>query len=285
VRIWDPSSGRLLRTLTDSSDFVDPFDDSKTATSVAWRPDGQVLASAYRDGTVRLWNPSTGSILRTLGVGEHSDIAIIGEFIDSVGAIAWRPDGQALASTSADDTVRLWDPSSGRLLRTLEGHTGYVTSVAWRPDGRLLASASADKTVRLWAPSSGRLLRTLEGHTYAVSSVAWRPDGQALASASRDKTVRLWDTSGFLGSGRPLRTLEGHTDDVNSVVWRPGGRAIASVSKDHTVRIRDANVEDEMRRVCALLAGAELTAAEWLREMPQAIPYRKDYRTCPLITR
>ena len=81
--------------------------------------------------------------------------------------VSFSPDGNALASASDDQTVRLWDPKSGKLLNTLTGHTWGVNGVSFSPDGNTLASAG-DKTVRLWDPKSGKLLTTLTGHTSYV---------------------------------------------------------------------------------------------------------------------
>ena len=173
VQLWDPATGVGLRTLIEGRGNI--------ASSVAFIPDGRLLASGGGDKTVRLWDPATGRELRTLARRG---------WVDSV---AFSPDGRLLASGGSDKTVRLWHPATGRELRTLTGHTDLVNSVAFSPDGRMLASGGSDKTVRLWDPATGRELRTLTGHTDFVKSVAFSPDGRMLASGGGDKTVRLWD--------------------------------------------------------------------------------------------
>ena len=147
-----------------------------------------------------------------------------------VWGVAFAPNGQTLASASADSRVKLWG-RDGRLLQTLEGHTAAVSGIAFAPDSQTLASASTDRMVKLWS-RDGRLLQTLEGHTATVYGIAFAPNGQTLASASADSTVKLWSRD-----GRLLQTLEGHTATVYGVAFAPNGQTLASASVDSTVKL------------------------------------------------
>ncbi len=192
--------------------------------ALAVAPDGSWLASAGRDGTVRIWDPASGRDRATL-TGHQG----------RVGALAVAPDGSWLASAGRDGTVRIWDPASGRDRATLTGHQGAVAALAVAPDGSWLASAGRDGTVRIWDPASGRDRATLTGHQGAVAALAVAPDGSWLASAGRDGTVRIWDPA----STRDRATLTGHPGAVAALAVAPDGSWLASAGRDGTVRIWD----------------------------------------------
>ena len=109
--------------------------------------------------------------------------------------VAFSPDGKRLVTAAEDYTAKVWDVQTGRELKTLRGHTGFVYTVAFSPDaeGRWIASAGEDSTVKVWDSRTGELLRSFRGHTALVSSVAFSPDGKRLYSGSRDHTVKVWN--------------------------------------------------------------------------------------------
>ncbi|MBD1925639.1 serine/threonine protein kinase [Trichocoleus sp. FACHB-90] len=256
-----PQTWRCVQTLKGHSKWV---------RSVAFSPDGQLLASGSQDETIKLWQPSTGkeihtltghfirvssvafspdgqilasgtcSLARTIKLwqpGTGNEIRTLGRWFSRdfswFNCVAFSPDGHLLASGSQDETIKLWQPVTGKQIRTLTGHSRWIYSVAFSPDGQLLASGSADKTIKLWQPGTGKEIRTLSGHSGSVSSVAFSPDGQLLASGSADKTIKLWQVS----TGKEICTFTGHSNLVYSVAFSPDGQLVASGSEDDTFKI------------------------------------------------
>ncbi len=195
-----------------------------TVESVAYSPDGTMLASGSGDGTVKLWD-----------VAKKENIATFEGHTDRVSSVAFSPGGTTLVS-GAGDGIKLWDVSTRRNLVPLEGHTRSVKSVVYSPDGTTLASGSEGATVKLWDVSTRRNLATFEGHTGAVYSVAFSSDGTTLASGSGDGTVKLWDVA----KKENIATFEGHNSWVSSVAFSPDGTTLASgAGEDKTIKLWD----------------------------------------------
>jgi len=187
---------------------------------VSFSPNGELIASASRDRTVKLWRPD-GTLVTTLQGHQ-----------DSITRVSFSPDSRLIASSSWDGTVKLWR-RDGTLVRTLTGHKGYVYSVSFSPNGQQLASTGEDGTVRLWQVD-GELLHTLSAHKKGAQWVSFSPNGEMLASAGSDQTIKLWTKEGKL-----QQTLTGHQGKVNSVAFSPDGQFIASASDDRTIKLWD----------------------------------------------
>ncbi len=212
VNLYDMMTRRRIATLSHSSEAV----------SVAFSPDGSTLASAARNGKIKLWDIATQTEVTTLE-GHKS----------RVHSIAFSPDGTTLASGSFDDTVKLWDVATRTEIATLEGQ-GDIYSVAFSPDGTTLASASG-LVIQLWDVATRTEIATLEGHKWRVFSVAFSPYGTTLASGSHN-TIKLWD----IVAKRNIATFKG-VAYVSSVAFSPNGRMLASGIADGTVQLWDTS--------------------------------------------
>ncbi|MBG1270916.1 NB-ARC domain-containing protein [Nostoc sp. WHI] len=207
----------------DRSVFADIFGG---ILSVAFSPDGKLLAMGDTNGEIHLYQ-----------VSDWKQLRIYKGHTNWVVSLAFSPDSSTLASGSTDYTVMLWDVSTGQCFHTLREHSNEVWSVAFSPDGDVVASGSDDQTVRTWSISTGKCLRIFQGHTSWVLSVTFNSDGQKLMSGSDDHTVRLWDSS----TGECLRTFQGHDDGIRSISVSLDSQTLVSGSDDYTVRLWDIN--------------------------------------------
>ena len=194
----------------------------------AWRAgDAAQRDEAFQQ--LRALDPNNRAIARYSGTVLGGLIRTLSGHTNWVAAVAVA--GDRIVSGSIDNTIKVWDLSSGHLIRTLSGHTGYVHSVAVAGDR--IVSGSADNTIKVWDINSGQLIRTLSGHTNHVRSVA--VVGDRIVSGSNDRTIKVWD----INSGQLIRTLSGHTSWVRSVAV--AGDRIVSGSDDRTIKVWDIN--------------------------------------------
>ena len=251
-----------------SCDFIDTVFTKVfgAVTCVKFSPDGQVLATANTNYSIKFWQVDSGQDIRTFK-GHNNRISNVdfsrdnqifltasadrkikiwdltnGNCIDTIDVhtntlrtAIFHPSGKFIASCGDDGLIKFWDVRSGKCLKILEGHNGWVISISFSPDAKLIASGSNDKTIRIWEVETGKCIRVLQGHQDWVVKVNFSPDGQMIASSSFDREVRLWQVS----NGDCIQILQGHTFWVWTAVFSPDGNQIASTGSDKTIKIWD----------------------------------------------
>ncbi|KAJ9203127.1 hypothetical protein DTO166G4_5539 [Paecilomyces variotii] len=228
IKLWDPSDEyKNIRTLPghDHSVSAVRFIPSGAAGSPT---SGNLLVSASRDRTLRIWDVTTGYCVKTLQ-----------GHLEWVRDVAPSPDGRFLFSGGDDRIPRLWDISSGETKATFLGHEHVVECVAFAPatayphlaglaglkkpppassSAEYAATGSRDKTIRLW-DSRGTLIKTLVGHDNWVRALVFHPGGKYLLSVSDDKTIRCWDLTQECKCVRTIDNVHGHF--VSCIRWAP----------------------------------------------------------------
>ena len=247
VLLWNVATQTLIGEFGGQSEDGNPIKHKFGVLSVAFSPDGTLLASGGEDTDVFLWEVTTRQSLVQLDF-----------HLAAVNKVVFSPDGETFASGSADSTIVLWDVSDrdrlGVPVRLLTGHNSTVYDLAFppNPDSQLLASASADKTVILWDLSVIQPLgKPLRGHksNSIVRNVTFSPDGKLVASASNDPNVILWDgaTGDPIGSplvGHDLKIGEGDNappNQINAVAFSPDSKLLADGGRDGKIVLWDVS--------------------------------------------
>jgi WD40 repeat protein len=258
VTLWDAQTGEIRRKFN-SGPSLGMLPKSGGVLSVAYSPDGKILAAGTQNATIKIWDAQTGKELRVLG-GQD----------DPVESIAFSPDGLTLASGSRNGALILWDTKSWKAKQKIKLNNALVRSVAFSPDSKTLAGSisltvkntspalvtidsppnngvnmigvsgyevrAIGGAVKLWDIETGKMALELANSQNIIPTVAFSPDGQTVANAVHDKTVRLVTVK-----NGELLTLKGHTGPVIAVAFSPDGRTLASAGADKTIKLWDVS--------------------------------------------
>jgi WD40 repeat protein len=233
ARVWDAATGREIAELRGyRHEVVDARFDPQgrrimtKSLGIGMNTEGTLL------GDIRIWD------LEPLGDG-----AILRGTAKAKWA-AFTPDGRSVAATFIDGTARIWDASTGRLLRVLSGHRGEITAVDLSPDGRFLLTGGLDGTARLWETATGRPL-TVVTHRQPVRSVAIASDGMRIATASEDHTAIITDVD-----ETAHKIVLSHTEGAYHVRFSPDGRYLLTADYDvaHLWDARSGQLLHDLRR-------------------------------------
>ncbi len=193
-------------------------------TSAAYSYDAKYKAVGYELGSIRI-SKNYGSEIVLNGHG------------GSVNDVHFSQDGRLLVSSSADQSIKVWELKTWKELLTLKGHKGEVNSAVFSRDNKYVFSGSNDQTIRQWSIRSKKTVRVLKGHAGAVNALAVSPDNRYLISGSDDNSVILWKVK----SGKIIAKLKGHNKPVKTVRFSQNGRYAVSGGKDNVAILWDLN--------------------------------------------
>jgi len=207
---------------------------SSDALRCFWRLLGTAVLCAYAFGVSSATATLSGALPELVLQTGHSS---------RVNCAVFAPDHRWLASGGVDNTIRIWDVSSGLELRALHGHNNWINSLAVSHSGELLASAANDQTLKVWNVTSGREVVTITDPQNNDAVVLFSADDKSIIAAGADNLIRVWD----IASVNQIATLKGHTAGIISLATSSDGALLASASSDNTVRIWDLKTGNPLR--------------------------------------
>lgn len=224
--------------------------------SAAFSPDGKQVASAGFDRRVLTWSPESLKPIefKKLVEGTAPPALQFQEFAghaDAIQSVGFSSDGQLLVSAGQDNSIRVWDVDSGKMVKTFRGHGGRIQATMFLGDGKRILSASHDRSIREWSLDGNQEIRTIQGqvlsgHSDAVLAASYSKDQSQIVTASRDRSARTWNAV----TGQPGLTLaEGHSYLASTAVFFPGAKRLLTAAVDNTARIWDVGTGGQVLRL------------------------------------
>ena len=219
--LWNAKSGEKLKRLDkpSSGEKSDRFDE-KFIYSVAWSPDGKLVAAGTNDGSIILWDAFTGKAMPQL----YSKCG-------AVKAVAFNPDGRTVAAGTDRGAIVLFELSSGKLLRTISGFDGWIHGLAFSRDGKQLAAGGTGKSMKLYDVSSGRELRSFPVSSGYMGTLAFSPDRRTLAGGDH-RAIRFWQSD----TGKEIRRSDAEANS-GAIVCSPDGKSLTTTQGNRGFRI------------------------------------------------
>ena len=289
ARLWDAETGREIRSFTGHNWWVwsaafSPDESrivtaSQDGTAIVWSvdtaqpgppftghtgpvyaaafsPDGKSVVSGGYDNRLLIWQPDQVRpfdypLVVAGGTNPPPQYRALEGHTGPVHTVAFSANGKLVLSGSNDNTLKLWDSASGKLIKSLRGHGGWVDSAVFSPDGHSVLSGSHDNGIKLWSITGYeevRVLqgRVLQGHTDAVLSAACSRDGTKIVTASRDRTAKVWD----FATGNMLQDFEeGHDYLASTAAFFPDGKRLLTAAADNTTRVWDLSAGTQLLRL------------------------------------
>ena len=274
ARVWDVqtsddlASPRSARAAT----LLAALGHGDVVFNAAWDPAGQQIATASRDGLVRIWQWGGWQIRPELPTLEESNLNIAAAQWDeasdelflvrtnspprvyrwksATGAIRlslqrpslihqldWSQDRTHLLTAGGDAMTLIWDAATGEELRQLSGHSGDVLQVQWSHDETRILTAGEDGTARIWDSATSAELVRFADHSAAVTWARWNQDDSRILTAGEDQRAFIWDAS----TGKTLLTLAGHSGPILQALWNQEESRVLTTSDDGTARLWDVS--------------------------------------------
>ena len=248
IRIWEVKTGECIRTLSKENEENEEYVDLLT-----FSPNNEYLAIGYSDGFVhvnariKVLEIETGKIIKTLS--GHKD---------KIKAIKYSPDGAYLATNSQDDTVKLWEVTSGKCISTIQDIVTDMlgrASIIYSPDGVYLTTCHKDNSIKLWELTTGHCVKTLtakklDGYSdpYLTASMVYSPDGLYLTCGLVDGTIRIWEIATetcvkILTEKKLTEDIYEYLSPIDSIAYNPDGQYLASCSWDKTIKVWQVRTE------------------------------------------